>query len=467
MRAAWNLRHLEGTNFPKSLIQLSQLLVQFPPPPPFTVRATVSRSSTYWHGLSFDLCQVVPSGGGYASDDEAFSMLIRGKTLADLFADKGLVREIFAAAGEAGASEVFINHQIAVFELNHPGGDMRAAMAALTVTAEAPDGDTPAIQHTKASVLRRLALETRQPLERTRFRAEARQILTRLARRSYTSHPVTTLAQLDLDELGDLLAEATESIEQAGDLDQRALTECIRRTEQTIFLGLQAYPGDEYLLALEAQLSDLLRDHPRALKSLKSAFESNPARAFVAVRLARSMEKSGDRTGAIGVLERCLVANPSSKECHLELARVLMRTGERPAREAIGHHLKRSFTEGDSNYYAQFWWARHEYLYGDRGAALTMFATLSGVKISPASKRRIAGPVHGDDGKVARYVGTVMSVHGSYCFARCSELGADIFVLSRGFSDVDWPRLRAGARLSFGVAFSMRGAQGTNPVLLP
>jgi tetratricopeptide (TPR) repeat protein len=402
----------------------------------------------------------------YESDSVAFWKLIKGKTLADLFADKALAKEIFDAAAEGGAPIAFINHQRAVFELNHPGGDLRAALAALAAAEAATDGDKRSIEHTKASVLRKLAFNSAHKIERDKLRTEARRILARLQRSARTPHAITGLAQLDIDELNELLSSPVNDADPTAELDQRALTELIRQIEQTIFGGLQLFPGDEYLLALEARLGEMLDDHPRALRSLQKAFNANPARAFIAVRLARSIEKSGDRPGAISVLERCLAANPGSKECHLALAMLHMLAGDTFSAETIGYHLKRSFSEGDSNFAAQFWWARHEFLYGNNDAALSMFAALRESRMSPQLKRRAAGPVIDPNGTIIRFTGTIASPQPAYCFVRCPELKGDIFVPARSFSDSDWAKAHAGRRVSFSVSFSMRGPEGIDPKML-
>jgi tetratricopeptide (TPR) repeat protein len=402
----------------------------------------------------------------YESDSVAFGMLIKGKTLADLFADKALAKEIFDSAAEGGAPISFINHQRAVFELNHPGGDMRAALAALATAEAAANGDKRSIEHTKAQVLRRLALDTVHAIERDKLRMEARKIYSRLQRSSRTPHAVTGLAQLDLDELNDLLSCPISDSVAASDLDQRALTELIRQIEQTIYSGLQSFPGDEFLLNLESRLSEMLDDHPGARKSLQKAFDANPARAFIAVRLARTIEKSGDRPQATSILERCLTANPGSKECHLALAMLQMKTGESISPETIGYHLKRSFTEGDSNFSAQFWWARHEFLYGNPDNAISMFAALRDSRISAQIKRRLAGPITDHEGTIIRFTGAIASLQPAYCFVHCDDLKANIFVPARSFSDADWAKAHAGSRVSISVSFSMQGPQGVEPQML-
>ena len=97
----------------------------------------------------------------YESDRDAFTQLVRGKTLADLFADKAIAWQIFDAAVESGAPKSFISHQKAVFELHHPNGNMRLAMQAVLEAEQAAESRDRTITHTKATVLRRMALEAR------------------------------------------------------------------------------------------------------------------------------------------------------------------------------------------------------------------------------------------------------------------------------------------------------------------
>jgi hypothetical protein len=389
--------------------------------------------------------------------------LVKGKTLADLFADKALALEIFDAAIESGAPRSFVLHQKAVFELNHPGGNMRYALEVVTEAESLLQQPDRSIQHTKAVIFRRLALESDRPLERSHLRNEARQLLRKLQSNARTPHAINTYAQLLLDEITERLGDwSGETAGTSGELEERAIADLIRQAEEALFNGLQQFPGDEYLLALDAKLAALLRDEPRAITSLQKAFLAHPARAFVAVRLAR-IQAAADRTDeARATLEKCLAANPSSKEAHLELARLYMADGEQARKQEIGYHLKRSFTEGDSNFAAQALWARHEFLYGIRSAGLEMFRKLSDARTSSADKTRVQGIVTDNQRAPLRYSGYVRSVHNGYCFASCADLGCDIFLSRRALKDVDWHNVRQGSHVDFLLGFSMRGPQGVH-----
>jgi Flp pilus assembly protein TadD len=100
----------------------------------------------------------------------------------------------------------------------------------------------------------------------------------------------------------------------------------------------------------------------------------NPRQDWLAVRLARKYQASGDWENSTRVLDACLRENPSSKLAHLEIGRVLLASGD--SGRAI-EHLRRGFTQGDNNYEAQFWFARELFLQGHFPEAEKLFSTLN------------------------------------------------------------------------------------------
>ena len=62
----------------------------------------------------------------------------------------------------------------------------------------------------------------------------------------------------------------------------------IREVEETLGEGLQRFPEEPYLLDAEAKLAGLLKDAPRALSAMNSAFDADPRNGYIALRLARS-----------------------------------------------------------------------------------------------------------------------------------------------------------------------------------
>ncbi|MCB1742746.1 MAG: hypothetical protein KDK91_20390, partial [Gammaproteobacteria bacterium] len=398
----------------------------------------------------------------FQSDQVAFGNFVRGRELAELFDDRMLAERIFQAATEAAASVSHVEHQRAVFEINHPSGNIHRALDALQKAEAEAEYGRHSIQHTRAQALRKLALESESEIERDRVRSEAVTIVRRLIRRGGSSHPYHTLGQILLDQLKERILELEEVNASMEELRNRQVGELIGEIEKIVYEGLQKFPNESYLLDLEARLASIVSDEPRATAALEKALESNPGNGFICARLARFHRGRGDLVSAKRVLMRCLDKNPTDRHAHLQLAKVMRDEDEYAQREGIRHHLRRSFSPGDANYDAQFWYARHEFLYGDIDRAKETFDALRRANVPSGMKQHAQGKVRekGDVAKVFR--GSVRIKMDSYCFVTSPELRSDIFMYPGAFEDGHWEALTNISEISFELAFTLRGPVGQN-----
>ena len=405
----------------------------------------------------------------YESDNIAFSQLIKGKTLAELFSDRSLVDQLYDVAEETGANLSHIYHQRAVFELNHSGGSLNKALSFILIAERNSPTRSRAIGHTKAMIYRNLALEAKTPLESAKLRQDARMILHDQLHSSNESYPYMGLGQLALDEIKEKLAAAEESSTTVDfeKLSDRVLIGLISTVEEIISIGLQKIPDNEYLMTLQADLSSLLADVPKAIQALESAFKATPRSDFIAVRLAHYYVRTGCNEKALEILNRCREHNPSSKIVHFNIARIYINANEIGNKEPISYHLKHSFTEGDSNNSAQMFYARHEFLYGNREEGLRIFERLRLQKFAPAFLNYHWGVVHDSDGNPVEYKGYVSDLYGSYCFVNTSSLRAKIFIHQHRFTDpIEWDNLSLHSQLVFHLAFTVRGPHGISAKII-
>jgi cold shock CspA family protein len=197
-------------------------------------------------------------------------------------------------------------------------------------------------------------------------------------------------------------------------------------------------------------------------KRHRSAFPPrriNPRQDWLAIRLARRYLDLGHKSQAQEVIELCLKQNPDSKPAHLELAHILR--GLNAPADRIIDHLRRSFTPGDSNFEAQFWYTRELFLTNRLADARAMFDNLN--ERAPGRFRNdAAAEVADSQGKLVSFQGSMARKEEGYGFVRPLDFATDLFA-SRGESARhEWNEIAKNGRVLFYLAFNRRGPRATN-----
>ena len=169
---------------------------------------------------------------------------------------------------------------------------------------------------------------------------------------------------------------------------------------------------------------------------------------------------NNQRENAINVLKECLEANPNDKHINFKLATLLVKSPS-PNTAEIKHLLRRSFTEGDNHYAAQFWFARFIYLERDLEGAFKIFRTLEEANIDVRIKRQPRGVVKDDCGPL-RFTGTVSRIESSYAFIIRDGYQDRIFTYQDFNQEKEWDKLTTQGRVSFQLAFNYRGPCALN-----
>jgi tetratricopeptide (TPR) repeat protein len=149
--------------------------------------------------------------------------------------------------------------------------------------------------------------------------------------------------------------------------------------------------------------------------------------------LARQHQKSRDYDAGVEVLRRAVSLNPNNKDVHFALADALRRQDENKNRVEIGQHLRKSFSDGDNRYDARMYFARYNYLYGDRGRARKEFEQLSRVPLSPWELSNVRGLIRDSRREPIVYSGEVIKKQQAYCFVRCHALEDVVFIHARTY----------------------------------
>jgi len=397
----------------------------------------------------------------YGSDNRAASTLLKGKQLASEFSDRALADRVFASAEHAGVDRAFLLQQKAVFELSHPGGRARDALEYIDEAIEQSHRPAGSLYHTKALVFKALARSEAigQPLGE-RHLQDALELLRRHGglRHNYTAG---TICEILLIQAKARISSIDGAEHLAGD---EAALQKLTELERALAESIQRFPDDAFLANIRAELHAALSEQPKAVALLARTNQKFPSNELIALRLARQYTSIGKHGDAIGVLRRAVALVPGSKSLSFELAQLLIESDENGNVAEISGLLRRSFSDGDSNYEAQFWSARHEFLYGDRARATRIYEAFSKRAHPYVDTSRKRAPVRQVDGSLQLYTGSVVSVKGDFAFVSCTQLGSNVY-LHRSEMKGEWSTLHVGDGLRFKVGFSFRGPACLEAVL--
>ena len=136
----------------------------------------------------------------YDSDFRAFSQMIRGRVLHEMFPNTEMVDQIFERALAIAPGHYHVLHQMAVYELIRQGGRLDRASSVLK-EAEQKAPQNGSIKHSLAEVNLQRAQTARTELERETFLKAAMEAATEAARFQRGPHPYHTMVKVAITRL--------------------------------------------------------------------------------------------------------------------------------------------------------------------------------------------------------------------------------------------------------------------------
>lgn len=385
----------------------------------------------------------------YSADRRAFWLMIKGRTLLDLFPDHTAVKTIFDLATRKLGRDPYLLHQMAIYELQRPNGSVIEASNLLSAALEAAPDDV-TIKHSMAELRLRRAELARTPLEAEKALAEAAAIASSIKSvEAAQSYPYHTLAKISFKKIQGALEAAA---------DEKTIQDLLKQFATNVAEGLQRFPEDSYLLEMDARVATLLSDDSRVLNSLTKACEANPRNAFLALRLADIYRRKGDIESAKSAVRKALDANRGERRLNFAYGKLLLESGVATGDE-LAYYFQRSFYEGDSNHDAQLLYGRQLFINGDKEASRRVFSKLGIAHLSPEERNRIRYPIDGV------FNGSITRLEASYCFVARDGTNEWIYSHRSAIDDSVWKSLDVGQRVRFRIAFTFRGACATHVTL--
>lgn len=391
----------------------------------------------------------------YGTDRTSLRGLLKARALHELFPNYQDVKSLFETASAIGPREAFILQQQANYERIRPDGNLTQAEKMLQQARELDPRDTTLI-HTLAEIKRTRAENTLQQLEREKYRNEARSLLRPLLNDPlndrYARH---TMVKLAVDDLRDTLLKENTT--------DREIDGAVRSVEDLLQRGLQQYPADQFLLTTEADYSQLLQDHERSFSALKRAFEANRRDTYIASRLARLHEQRGSLDDARKIIHDALQANRGDHQLNFQYAEVLRRQGE-SEQSVLLYHYRRAFTKWDTNYEAQFWFARYSFESTnptEREESKETFKRLRSAPMSFDSRRQVRDSIS-SSGSPRTLFGTIVRLDYKYGFVALDGAANWVFFHRNESDPGAWENWSIGVRVMFNIGFTFNGAVALN-----
>jgi len=390
----------------------------------------------------------------FSSDNQSYRLMIKAKSLKDLFSSHQDVEAIYKHAHDVFGDDSYLLQQMANYERMRPNGSFDRAVQLLNTAKEIAPNDS-SILHSLCTVWRDVASDSKDIQIRTKARAEARAYLSLIVNRwGESSYVSSSFLELSIDNLRDLLSST--------DASQYQINEHIRNVQKDLTAIKQKFPSDGHQFKLEAEFSELIQEHGKAVIALERSFEENDREPYLASRLSDIYLSEGNPDKARTVFTLALERRRANQTLNFQYAEFLRKHTESDDME-IQYYYRRAFTPNDRQYQAQFWFARFSYLQSTElnQQAIDTFNHIRNGRISIKQRREIKD-VLGGESTPRVLIGTVKAKRLDFGFLIMDGNGYEVFFPPKSVKDDLWEALRENDRVSFHLGFSFSGPVAIN-----
>ncbi len=391
----------------------------------------------------------------YNSDREAYRQLIKGKKLIGLFPDHQTAIQIFNILKDKMSEDPYFYQQKGIYEMNRPNGSFEKANEFLNIARDLDKNDK-SIVHSLAELNRFRAEVTPVSYKKVQYREKARKYLA-LLMDNFTSRKIAlnTLIKIYIDELKEILINKSVSAAE--------LEEIITKIESSIEDGLKEFPDESFLLTTEHDFHKLLENEDKAINALEKAFRANTRLSFIANRLSKFYYKNGDLEKAINIIMEAIEVKPNEKNLHYNLSLLLKEKDDTDINVLI-YHFKHSFTKGDRNFSAQFWYARFCFESADSDLfdeSKDVFKNLRNAPIRYAIRHIIQDKIM-ENKRPKIFTGKIISKQETYGSIKRDGFGDTVFMHENNSKEIIWSKLYSTIIVTFEIGFDFGGPTALN-----
>lgn len=386
---------------------------------------------------------------GYSSDRRILESICKGRLMASEFARIEPAREIFSAAIDTSPNSAFLHQQAAIMEYLHRDGSLELAQK-FAEAARQLDGKNHIYIHTLAEVARRQAIAASSNVKAEKLRAQSRSYLNEIWLKD--SRKDLTFCRLLIDEALDVVRTLSEEPKdhELVEFDEKvsSVVERLRRAQQD-------FPHEAEFPVAEGSFWQKLGESGKAARAFEKAISVRPRNAGVFSRLSRIQRAGGSASEARRTLERAIKQFPNDKNTHLQMALLLIESGDGSDDDAE-FHLRSGCGAGDHNFDARFLLAEFCFMRGKVQEAKTIFDEID--SRAPVDFRKNP-PVEDDaiTSRLTEFAGVVEGIKDRYFFIRFGGYPTAVLGTMKALIEIGIDELRVGMPVMFHLRFNRRG----------
>ncbi|MEJ6389817.1 P-loop NTPase [Gymnodinialimonas ulvae] len=386
---------------------------------------------------------------GFSSDKRVIENICKGRVLSQEFSSIEAAREILETAIGALPNSAFLYQQAAILEYLHGHGSLERAQE-LAEQAREIDGNNHIYIHTLAEVSRRQANAANSLVLSEKLRAQSRSYLNEIWLKD--ARKDLSFCRLLIDEAIDLLRALPED---AKDHELIEFDDKVHEAVERLKRAQQDFPGEAEFPVAEGQLWQRLGESEKATKAFQKAISVRPRNTGAFARLSRIQKTEGSDEDAAATLEKALERFPQDKQVHLQMALLKFDMGREVAPEAE-FHFRSSFSPGDHNFDARFFFAEFLFWMGKTDESKALFEEID-AKAADSFRKAASTSDDAITSKLGEYAGTIESIKDRFFFVRFGGYPTAIFAHMSALIDLNFEDLQVGMPVMFKLRFNRKG----------
>lgn len=391
----------------------------------------------------------------YSVDDRCFKQLLKAKNMELVFSSPENGLKVYEFALDNMPDNAYLLQQMALYLNKTLRSQFRRILALLLEAKELEPRNT-SILHSLSMIYKDQIMEEESLSKKESYTREAISYIDQMVENDGKENSFSASARIDL-KLQILSYELKSELDLTKPYIQAQVNSCQSSLESFKL----RFPEDNYFNELNKRFKRILRDHEGYVQAAKDSYEQGHKTADRAMTLARILNDDGEHNKAIGILKEAMGSYRNNPKLYFQYAELLrVHKGQEVTSEILAYNYERSFSPNDSNYVAQFWFARFAYLSDDKKnieKSKEVFKKLKDARTSYDRKRQILDiDKIESDNKI--YYGVISKIITNFGFINLEGRDETIYFNKTDLiNDEIWTLLEIGQRLKFHIGYNYLG----------